>query len=291
MDAFFIVRVAAVIVIALIYMLFDLFNRRNVPSVFAYATIGLGTVFTIFYLNITTIAVSAAIAIVIGALGYLVYRAGQLGGADVIEFAAISLILPIQPVPYLSSIFQFNLPFIISTFIATGVVALAMIPLYYLPLASSTAKKGLWGCVKRSDIMKGAILAAAYLAFLVFLAFGTPASTIGLILVLVVMLSSIVTMTFEKPITDSMVEYIKVDKLEEGDMIALNLMSVKEIREMKRKVKGFDRLATMKIINEMKGKRISKRLPVYRKAMPLALPIFIGIILSLLFGNLLLLII
>ncbi len=290
MDTFFTVRIASVIVIALVYMLFDLFNRRNVPSVFAYATLGLGTVFTIFYLDVTTIMVSAAIAIVIGALGYLVYRAGQLGGADVIEFAAISLILPIQPIPYLSSSFQFNLPFIISVFIATGVVALAMIPLYYLPLASSAAKKGLWSYVKRSDIMKGAIIAAAYLAFLLFLAFGTAASAIGLIIVIVVMLSSIVTMTFEKPITDSMVENIPASEFEEGDMIALNLMSAKEIAAMKKRIKGFDRLVTGKTIIEMRRRKIARRFPVYRNAMPLALPIFVGVVVSLLFGNLLLLI-
>lgn len=290
MDALFTVRVAAVVVIALVYMLFDLFNSRNVPSMFAYATLGFGTVFTILYLNVSAIMISLGIAAVIGALGYLVYRAGQLGGADVIEFAAISMILPLQPAPYLSSIFQFNLPFIISVFIATGVVALALIPLYYIPMARSSLRKSMWSYVDRSAIFKGAVLTVAYLAFLLFLVFATNAGVIGLLIVVVVMISSILTMTFERPITDSMVERIPAGKFEEGDMIALNMMNEKEIGEMKRKIRGFGRLVTLRVIGEMKRKKVTRKFPVYRKAMPLALPIFIGIVLSLLFGNLLLLI-
>ena len=290
MDSLFTVRVAAVVIIALIYMLFDLFNKRNVPSLFAYATLGFGIVFTILYFNTATIAISFLIAAAVGALGYLVYRAGQLGGADVIEFAALSMIIPIQQTPYLYNYFQYNLPFIISIFIATGVAALAMIPVYYLPRARTVLKKDIISYVTRRELVKGAALAVAYLAFLLFLLLETNITYIAIALVAIVMVGSILTITFEKPITDSMVESIPASKFEEGDMIALNLMSAKEIKEMKGRVRGFDRLVTGGIIKEMRSEKITRRFPVYRKAMPLALPIFIGVVASLLFGNLLLLI-
>lgn len=291
MDVLFIARIALVAAIAFVYMLFDLFNRRNVPSIFAYATLGFGTVFTIFYLNTTAIIISFAIALVIGALGYLVYRAGQLGAADVIEFAAISLILPVQPAAYLTSTAQFGLPFVISLFIATGVVALFMIPIYYLPRAKRVLKKSLSSYLTRSDLFKSALLTVAYLAFLSLLFFYIGVSWLGILLVLLIMVSSVVTMVFARPITDSMVEYIGIKDFEEGDMIALNLMNGREIRETKKKIKGFDRLITLSVMKEMQKAKIKRKFPVYRHAMPLALPIFIGVIISLLFGNLLLLVI
>ncbi len=54
---------------------------------------------------------------------------------------------------------------------------------------------------------------------------------------------------------------------------------------------GFDRLVTPGIIGLMKKKGVRTKFPVYRKAMPLALPIFAGVIISLLIGNIIFLII
>ena len=61
------------------------------------------------------------------------------------------------------------------------------------------------------------------------------------------------------------------------------------IKKMKKRVKNFDRLVTPELITEMKKKNIMEKFPVYKHAMPLALAIFIGVIASLAFGNLLLL--
>ena len=60
---------------------------------------------------------------------------------------------------------------------------------------------------------------------------------------------------------------------------------------MMEKIKGFDHLVTLRIIKEMSNKKIKLKFPVYRKAMPLALPIFIAVLISILFGNLILIII
>ena len=290
-DPLFLTRLVAVFAIALIYTVFDLFNRRNVPGTYAYTTLAIGIVLTLAYLNIQTIAISFAIAAVIGSIGYLIYRAGQLGAADVIEFAAISLIIPFFSSPFLTSAPQLNLPFIIAVFIASGIVSLILIPFYYLPRADRMLKGQLAMMISGKDVFKGVLLSVAYLVFIAFMVLYLNVSVIGLVIIIVLMVSSLITAVFERPITDSMVEPIPVSKFEEGDIIALNLMKQSEINAMKRQVKGFDRLVTSKIIEEMKKKRITKKFPVYRSAMPLALPIFVGLVVSLLFGNVLLLII
>jgi hypothetical protein len=198
------------------------------------------------------------------------------------------LILPIQPLPYLIGGTQYNIPFIVSVFIATGLVALLIIPIYYLPRAKRLLNKKLFSMITRKDMFKGVLLLVAYLAFGIFVAYMLKPAPIGLFILSLVALGSLATAIFETPITDSMVEYIPVGKFEDGDIIALNLMKKGEIAAMKRKIKGFDRLVTSNIINLMKKNRIGTKFPVYRKAMPLALPIFVGIVISLLVGNLIL---
>ena len=78
---------------------------------------------------------------------------------------------------------------------------------------------------------------------------------------------------------------------EDGDIIAFNLMKKKDISAYKKAIRGFDRLITNRIIDRMRAKHIRAKFPVYRQAMPLALPILLGAIISLLVGNVLLLII
>ncbi|MCL5429914.1 MAG: hypothetical protein M1504_00365 [Candidatus Marsarchaeota archaeon] len=290
MDPLLTYRLAFVVIIAFIYMLFDVFNKRNVPAIYAYLTLGIGIIFTLFYLNSPTILLSGLIALIVGGFGFVFYRAGQLGGADVIEMTVISLILTLQPQPYLIFTPQYNLPFIISVFMASGVAALLLVPLYYLPRADKILKGKLKAMVTAKDLFKGVITTIAYMAFMTFIALYMSISTAGLILLATMLVGSFVTITFEKPITDSMVEFIKVDKFEEGDIIATNLMSKGEISAAKKRIKGFDRLVTQKLIKEIRRKDSKRKFPVYRNAMPLALPIFVGVITSLLFGNIVLLI-
>ncbi len=291
MDSLITYRMAAVLLFSLIYMLFDVFNRRNVPSIYAYLTLVVGLAFTVLYWNLLTIAESLAIACVVLGIGYVLYRMGQIGAADVIEFAAVSLIIPMQPATYFSNVPQLPLPFIISTFIATGFVALLLIPFYYLPRARNLLRGKLLSTVVRDDAMKGLMVLIAYLAFIAFLLYEIPGmSVIGLTILALLTVSSLITTVFERAITMSMVEYIPSGKFEEGDIVAINLMATKDVEATRKVVKNFDRLLTVRLINEMRSKKVKRKFPVYRSAMPLALPIFLGIAISLLFGNLILLV-
>jgi Flp pilus assembly protein protease CpaA len=283
MDLLF-VRIASAVIIAVAYMLFDLFNKRNVPDLFAYATLGYGAVLTLLYLNAATILTSAAIALVVLGVGYIIYKAGMLGAADVIEFAALSLIIPIQANPLLiPGLPQFGIPFIISIMIGTGLCALVIVPLYYIPKAVHAGKRMK---ISAADALKAAAISAAYLLFMICLRETTGITLHGAAILGVLLLGSAAITLFEEPITREMVRYTSVGGFEEGDLIALNLMSTQDIEAAKKQTKGFSRLVTMKLIKEMRAKRISKKFPVYKDALPLALPIFIGVVISLLFGNL-----
>lgn len=285
------IRLASLIILSLVYMLFDVFNKRNIPSVFVYASVGYGFLLTLLYLNITTILYSSAMALLVLGGGYMLYRAGQLGAADVTEFAALSLILPMQISPLLYHIPQFNLPFLLSMLINTGIIAFVITAIYYLPKAKLTSKAPLTKSIPRTNIIKALAIGISYTAFLVMLVYFFGVYVPGVSLVILLLATSMLIILFEKPITSTMISYVDYKKFESGDIIAMNLMSAKEIESARRKIRKFDRLVNDSLINEMKAKRVTMKFPVYKKAMPLALPIFVGVCISLLFGDLLLFIV
>lgn len=279
-------RIASALVIALIYLLFDVFNKRNVPGSFAYFTLGYGFVLTVLYFNMSEILVSSAIALIVLGIGYVIYKAGQIGAADIIELAAISMMLPLQQAPFLfGSASQFGLPFILSVMVAAGMSAMIIVPAYYLPKAKRLFRKPLTAFIDKKGAFKAIVIIVPYLALALFLDLEASINAVGLTMLLAMMFGSSLLMLFEKPITDSMVELVTMDKCDEGDIIAFNLMKKSEIDSIRKRVKIFDRLVTKELMAEMKAKRVKDKLPVYRNALPFAVPIFIGVALSILFGN------
>lgn len=283
-----VVRIISLVAIALIYMIFDVFNKRDVPSVFAYAAIAYGFVLTILYFNIDVIAASIGLCAAILGLGYIVYRIGQLGAGDVFELATLSLVLPFFGAPLLMNIPQFGLPFIVALFVDTGIVALILVPLYYIPKSISSSKRPILSFVKTQDIVKSILVGIAYMIFLAFVIIVLGVRISGLVLLLAIMIGSIAVILFESPITNSMVDYVDYRSFEEGDIIALNLMAGSDVNRIRKRVRGFERLVTRKLIEEMKQKRIREKVPVYKRAIPFAVPIFIALVLSILLGNIIL---
>ncbi len=283
----FAIRIASLIVIGLIYMLFDLFNRRNIPSWFVYSAFVYGVLLTLLYFNLSIIFVSAAIAAFVFAIGYFVYRNGYLGAGDVFEFATLSLILPFQSAPLLLGVGQLGLPFIVSVFMAAGIAALIIIPIYYLPKAHiKTARIG--KDITSGDAARAVLIGLVYLLFGIFLILDVGVGFIGIAVLVLLMLGSVMIMLFQRIIARSMVKYVGVSRFEEGDMIATNLMAPSAIAASTKQIKSFGRLVTPELIKEMRRKRITTKFPVYKNAVPLAAPIFIGIVAALLFGNIIL---
>lgn len=278
------IRIAILLAIAVIYALFDVFNKRDVPNIFVYATIVIGAAVALTY-DLRTIEFGALIAIGIGWFGYLMYRAGILGAGDVFEFMFVSLIFPIQPVPLLSGLGQIQLPFIFSVLIAAGYAATLFIPIYYLLLGERRHANIDYG-VHKHRIIKASALLAAYLVMLALLYVFANLSLVAVVLVLLIAVPSSIMLLYEKEIYLGMVSFIYPSSMTDGDMIAVNLMRPSDISYFRKKDPEFGRLATGSIIRSIK--KVRKKLPVYRNSVPFALFVLIGIAISLLFGNLVL---
>lgn len=278
------IRIAALLIVAVIYAAFDLFNDRNVPNVFAYAGIVLGLAATLTYGH-GTVVYSLLIALVVGALGHLIYRLGMWGAGDYFELVTISLLLPIQQVPALLGPNQLGLPFILSVFVATGFISIWIVPIYYMAFVKAQVPDPK---VSKRKVVTGLMLIALYVAvfFGASYLFGLGAGF--LLFPILIAIPSAVMIIFEKKITARMVRLIPTKELEEGDIIAVNMMTRSEVRYFS-KYPAFGRLATGRLASELKKEK--HPLPVYRNAVPLAAFIFLGVVVALLFGNLILFII
>ncbi|MEM3199160.1 MAG: hypothetical protein QXD11_00240 [Candidatus Micrarchaeaceae archaeon] len=286
---FYLIRIITAITIATIYMCYDLFNRRNIPNIIIYTTSIIGIAF--LFIMPTILVESATFAIIAFSVGFLIYKIGQIGLGDIIEIVLLSLIIPFQEVPLLINKIQYSLPFILSLFIASGFIALIIVPIIYIPKA---ARKNLLYLNKnetKKAEFKVIIFSVAYLIFAGMLANFGMLSLYGIILIGIFIFSSDITILFEKAMLRVMIIYKKASELGIDDMIAISLMNKELLDSIKSKVPEFTGLATKNIIEELKENRINSKIPVYENGIPFAVPIFLGLIISLLFGNILLLII
>lgn len=283
----FLLRIALLLAIAIAYAAFDVFNKRNVPDIFVYAALMVGILVTFTY-SIPTIEISLVTAAVIGAGGYALYRKGLMGAGDFLEFATISLLLPIQPVPLLSKLPQFGFPFIFSVFIATGYTAVIGMLIYYLGRAYMKGKIR-FSEVSRGKLYKGLGIFVAYLLMLAFISYLAGIKIVAVFLVLVIGAASSLTIIFERQVNSQMITYVYPSRLTGEDMIATNFMSESEIKYFSGKSKHFGRLVTRSLLKDIRGVR--RKVPLYTHGVPLALFAFLAIVLSLLFGNILLYII
>ncbi len=277
------VPVIILLLVSLAYAMFDVFNRRNVPNTFVYATVILGFIVAIAF-NYNVLTTMFGIVAVVAVFGWILYKSGLLGGGDVMEFIFISLVFPIQNIPYVTSLPQFNFPFIISVLIASGYAALIYIPIYYIAVKRNCKPSKPNG----KDVRSGLLILASYIIFIffIYLTFGLRID--GIILIVLLAGASALTVIYEKDVYRGMVEFIYPKMLEEGDMIATNMMSNTQKKRFEG-IRSFGRLATGKLINDTKNIKI--KIPVYRDSVPFALFIFIGVVISLVLGNLILFII
>ncbi|VVB76680.1 Uncharacterised protein [uncultured archaeon] len=283
MDINLSIQLLILAAIAIIYAAFDVFNKRNVPNAFAYVSIVVGIAVT-FLLNQGSIAYSFLIAIAIIGVGHVIYKMGFWGAGDYFELASISMIIPVQFTPLLIGTGQLGLPFILSVFIATGLVAVWVVPVYYLLLRRNEYAKA--GTDSR-HIFYGLTLMLLYLA-MSFMVYGVYGLDFGkLLLIVLIAVPSAITLTFEERITSNMIRFVGVEDIEADDIIALNVLEKSEIARLSKKYDGFGRLVTEKFLGEFRGSK--EKLPVYRNAAPLAAFILAGAAISVLFGNIILL--
>lgn len=265
------IRVIIAFLGVLVATYYDLFNKKNVPDLFLYAFLVVAFLVNLVLYQENLFWFSLAISFFMSAIGYLFYRVGQLGGADVFIIASIILLLPIHPS---FSEMSFNIPFIFSVIIFSGVIfALYMMVHFGFKLLKTDAKPN-------------------YLYLLMFIPYGLFAyvyvgsflfSPIYFAFITISMFAIILMMVFKESINKLLAEELPLSQLEQEDVLALELMNKDMIERYK-----LTRLVTKNELERLKKTKLTE-LWVYTKLPPFIPFIFIGMVLSLLFAKYLLL--
>lgn len=68
---------------------YDLFNKKNVPDNLLYAFLAVAFLVNLVFFESTLFWFSLVLALIVGLIGYVFYRLGQIGGADVFVLVSI----------------------------------------------------------------------------------------------------------------------------------------------------------------------------------------------------------
>lgn len=247
---------------------YDLFNNKNVPEKFLYAFLAIAFLFNIVFFDYDVFVYSVVLAFVLFALGFAMYRLGQLGGADVFVIAALVLLLPIHP-SYLDV--PFNYPLIFSVLIFGG-AAFALYSIFFFAkvLAQKKTKS------KPRYIYLSLFLVYGLFAYLFFNApfFSMAYFAIASIL----LLSSIIFLVYREAIMEATMEQVFVKDLEPEDVL------VKERMDLHMRKMGIGNVLSPKDIAALR-KSGTKHVWVYSNLPPFLPFLMVGLLLALFFGN------
>ncbi len=247
---------------------YDLFNNKNIPDLFLYAFLAVAFLVNIVFYDANLFWFSLAVAAFFSAISYLFYRVGQLGGADVFVLAAVMLLLPLHP----SSIgMTFNLPFIFSIIIFSGVVFALFVVLYFgWKLAQGTeAKPNLLFALM---LLPYALFAYVYVNSFLF-------SPVYFLFITVLILAVIFFLMFKDSLNRLLAEEIAVEKLEPEEVLALEVMNKDLVDRYK-----IPRLLTKDAIAKLKEAKL-ETVWVYTKLPPFIPFILVGMVLGMLFAK------
>jgi hypothetical protein len=250
---------------------FDIFNKRNVPNNVLYAFLAVAFIANLILYQEDLFFFSIALAVFFSAIGYLFYRFGQLGGADLFVIASVILLLPIHPT---FAGLTFNLPFIFSVIVFAGVAfAVYVIVFYGLKLIGSGAQPKLMYLLL---LIPYIIFAFIYINSIIF-------SPVYFMFVTILLLATIFFLMYKEDINHLLAERMSPAELEEEDVLAIEMMDEKVVKKYKLK-----RLATKAEIARMKKLKV-REVWVYSKLPPFLPFMLLGMLLSLVFASSLLL--
>ncbi len=261
------IRLAVAFVGVALATYFDLFNKRNVPNSLLYGFLAIAFVVDLALFQQDIFVFSVALALFFAAIGYVFYRFGQLGGADVFIIASVILLLPFHP-SFVS--LPFNLPYIFSVMVFAGIAfALYVVCYFGLKLRDAGAHP------KRMY----ALLIIPYLLFAFVYVNSIIFSPMYFIFVSILMLATIFFMAYKEDINLLLAERMSPAELEDEDVLALEMMDQDTVKKY-----GLKRLATKSEIERMSKLQLAE-VWVYSK-MPPFLPFFLlGMVLSLFFAG------
>jgi len=250
---------------------YDVFNKKNIPDQLLYAFLALAFITNLVLFDEAIFWFSIGITVFLSAIGYLFYRVGQLGGADVFVLASVMLLLPIHP-SFVG--LPFNLPFIFSVFIFSGILFALYVLIYFgFKLTQVEAKPNLlYALVLVPYAIFAYMFVNSFLFSPVFFAFVT-----------ISIFATVFFMMFRESLNLLLSEELPVSQLEPEDVLALEIMNKDMIERYK-----IPRLMTQAEIDRLKKTKVGD-VWVYTKLPPFLPFVLAGMMLSMLFAKSLLL--
>jgi Flp pilus assembly protein protease CpaA len=265
------IRVLLAFVGTAIATYFDLFNKKNIPNNFLYGFLAVAFLANLVLFEETLFWFSVTLAAFFSAIGYVFYRVGQLGGADIFVIASIILLLPVHP-SFVGM--DFNVPFIFSVIVFSGVLFALYVMVYFgLKVSEAGAKaKYIYALMLIPYLLFAYVYVNSFLFSPVYFAFIT-----------ILLFATIFFLMFKESLTGVLSEELPVSQLEPEDVLALEIMNKDLIERYK-----VPRLLTKGEIERLKKTKV-EMVWVYTKLPPFIPFILAGMILGLLFGKYLLL--
>ncbi|MFA5381625.1 MAG: prepilin peptidase [Candidatus Micrarchaeia archaeon] len=269
------IRILIAIIFTSITAYFDIFNKKNIPNTLLYIFLIISLFITFVDFNIQLIFYSLICAVIIGILGYLLYKAGQLGGADVFILCSLSLLLPIQPTLFTNKPLM-SLPFIFSIITISGLTFMIYILIKYTPIILKRKEK-----IEKKHILYSFLLVFIFLIILYLSIKTNIISKAYTLLIGFLIFVSIYFSIFKNRLLNCLIEKIPLNKIEVEDVIAIEQMDKKLVEKYK-----IPKVITEKDLKRLKLSNI-KLYPVYTK-LPMFIPfILIGLLISIYFGDIL----
>ena len=272
---FELVRILIGFVGLLIGSYFDVFNKRSVPEWFLYLFLAICILINL--LDLQTLPFALGIGFFIFVIFYILYRFGQIGGADAYILGSIAFLLPFQPMSFLAipdqiigGIFIFNL------FVYSGILFMIYMFVYSLKIVSKDFS------ISKEKMFKVLPVIFSYLIF-VFIAYNSPIFILGLdsyalfLSILVIFLTYF--LLFEDKIKSSFVKFVGANEVEVEDIIDIDRMDKDLVKKY-----SLSRLVTKQQYEKMK-KIKGKKIALFSNLPPFIPFILIGYILTLLLGN------
>ena len=261
------IRVLVAFVGTVVAAYYDIFNKKNIPDQFLYGFLAVAFLTNLVFYEENLFLFSLAVAVFFSAVGYLFYRVGQLGGADVFVLAAIMLLLPIHP-SFVGM--SFNMPFILSVIIFSGVLFALYVIIYFGWKLSQVEAKPNW--IYALMLIPYLLFAYVYINSFLF-------SPLYFIFVSILLLATIFFMMFRDSLIRLLAEELPVAQLEAEDVLALEIMNKDLIDRYK-----LPRLLTEGEVERLKKTKVSE-VWVYTRLPPFIPFLLVGMILSLLFAK------
>jgi hypothetical protein len=250
---------------------YDVFNKKNIPDQLLYGFLAVAFLTNLVFYDEALFWFSLGVTVFLSAIGYLFYRVGQLGGADVFVIASIMLLLPIHP-SFVGM--PFNLPLIFSVFIFSGVI-FALYVLFYFGWKLTQ--------VEARPKLAYALVLLPYAAFAYMFINSFLFSWVFFAFVTISIVATVFFMMYRESLNQLLAEELPVSQLEAEDVLALEVMNKDMIERYK-----IPRLMSQGEIDRLKKTKVGE-VWVYTKLPPFLPFILAGMILSMLFAKSLLL--